>query len=91
MEKQRHYGKVTGALTAELTGIVGDRNVLTGEDRENYARDEAPGSDRAVPDLVVKPGDAGEVAGVLRLANEARVPVIVRGAGTGLCGGAVAF
>ena len=91
MEKQGHYGRVTRALTAELGGIVDERNVLTGEDRENYSRDEAPGPDRVVPDLVVKPGNTGEVAGVLRAANEARIPVIVRGAGTGLSGGAVAI
>jgi len=91
MEKQGDYGEVTGAFTARLADMVGEKNVLTGEDRENYARDEAPGSERAVPDLVVKPGNAQEVAGVLKLANEARVPIIVRGAGTGLSGGAVAF
>ena len=91
MEKQSRYGEVTEALMAGLTGVVGEKNILTGDERENYSRDEAPGSDRAIPDLVVKPGNSREVAGVLRLANEARIPVIVRGAGTGLAGGAVAF
>ena len=91
MEKQSRYGEVIEALMAGLTGVVGEKNILTGDERENYSRDEAPGSGRAIPDLVVKPGNSQEVAGVLRLANEARIPVIVRGAGTGLAGGAVAF
>lgn len=91
MDRQTQYGGITEVFITGLTGIVGTRNVLTGDERQNYSRDEAPGSDRAVPDLVVKPGNSREVAGILRLASEARVPVIVRGAGTGLAGGAVAF
>jgi glycolate oxidase len=41
------------------------------------------------PDLVVIPGDTQEVAAVARLCNEHRVPLVVRGAGTGYTGGAV--
>jgi len=42
------------------------------------------------PDLVVIPGTTQEVAAVARLCNEHRVPLVVRGAGTGYTGGAVA-
>ncbi|MBI2188080.1 MAG: FAD-binding protein [Acidobacteria bacterium] len=41
------------------------------------------------PDLVVIPGTAPEVAAVARLCNERRVPLVVRGGGTGYTGGAV--
>jgi glycolate oxidase len=41
------------------------------------------------PDLVVTPADAAQVAAVARLCNEQRVPLVVRGAGTGYTGGAV--
>ena len=41
------------------------------------------------PDLVVLPGDTGEIASLARLCNEHRVPLVVRGAGTGYTGGAV--
>ena len=41
------------------------------------------------PDLVVLPGTAGEVASVVRVCAEHRVPVVARGAGTGYTGGAV--
>jgi glycolate oxidase len=40
-------------------------------------------------DLVVLPGSTEEVAAILRLCNDARVPVVPRGAGTGYTGGAV--
>ncbi|MGH8180057.1 MAG: FAD-linked oxidase C-terminal domain-containing protein [Steroidobacteraceae bacterium] len=43
---------------------------------------------RQLPLAVVLPGNEAEVASVLRSCHEARVPVIARGAGTGLSGGA---
>ncbi len=43
---------------------------------------------RQTPLAVALPMDEAQVAAVLRLCHEARVPVIARGAGTGLSGGA---
>lgn len=43
-----------------------------------------------VPDAVVRPADAEQVASVLALANDAASPVVPRGGGTGLSGGSVA-
>jgi glycolate oxidase subunit GlcD len=42
------------------------------------------------PDVVVFPRTAEQVAQVVRLANEFRIPFLPRGAGTGLSGGALA-
>jgi glycolate oxidase len=42
-----------------------------------------------LPDLVVLPATATEIAGVARLCTEHGVPLVVRGAGTGYTGGAV--
>src|SRR5438105_11342191 len=44
---------------------------------------------RVVPALVALPGSAAEVQAVVRLCNEAAVPFVARGAGTGLSGGAL--
>jgi glycolate oxidase len=75
----------------KLREIVGDENVLVGNDiREEYAHDESLTVKHCLPEVVVKPGNAEEVANILRLANEKRIPVIPRGGGTGLCGGCVA-
>jgi glycolate oxidase len=41
------------------------------------------------PRVVVFPGSALEVAAIARTCNDARVPLVVRGAGTGYTGGAV--
>ena len=43
---------------------------------------------RRTPLAVALPGNEAQVCAVLRLCHEARVPVIARGAGTGLSGGA---
>ncbi|MDH4228365.1 MAG: FAD-binding protein [Nitrospirota bacterium] len=43
----------------------------------------------AMPDVVVFPESAAEVAAVLRVANRLRIPVVPRGAGTGFVGGSV--
>jgi len=40
MKAGRRYEKVTDNLVALLTEIVGSKNILTGDERENYSRDE---------------------------------------------------
>ncbi|NRQ39206.1 FAD-binding oxidoreductase [Nonomuraea sp. NN258] len=82
------------SLVEELRAILGAEHVLTGKaDRLNRARVPAPfpvhrWAER-MPDLVVLPGSTQEVAEVLRLANDLRIPVVPRDGGTGLTDGAV--
>jgi glycolate oxidase len=83
------YGTLTSGLIRSLTEIVGEKFILTGEGRENYARDEAPHSISHLPEVVVKPAGAKEIADILLLANRHKIPVTPRGAGTGISGGAV--
>ena len=75
-------------IIRELEAVVGPKNLLTSpEERWGYAYD---ATDRAaMPDLVVFPGSAAEVAAIVRLANAHRFPVVPRGAGTGRSGGSV--
>ena len=42
--------------------------------------------EEALPEAVIFPGSTQEVAAVLRIANEAVIPVTTRGAGTSICG-----
>jgi glycolate oxidase len=44
---------------------------------------------RVVPALVALPATAGEVQAVVRICNDAAIPFVARGAGTGLSGGAL--
>ncbi len=89
MKTKGSYGKVTGDILTSLAEIVGGGSIFTGKSVEDYARDEMPGSELFLPDVVVKPEDTASVAAVLRLANENKIPVTPRGAGTGLSGGSV--
>ncbi|MEE8419234.1 MAG: FAD-binding oxidoreductase, partial [Dehalococcoidales bacterium] len=85
------YGAVTEQAIKELTAIVGLHNISTSENgMEAYSYDETPDAKRYFPGAVVKPGDSKMVAALLAYAAEKRIPVIPRGAGTGLSGGSVA-
>ena len=73
-----------------LQGIVGEGNVLVGQEAlEPYTHDETVGF-WASPEVVVKVTSAQQVSEVLKLAQQERIPVTPRGAGYGLSGGAVA-
>lgn len=54
----------------------------------SYARDQAMFAAAGLPRAVAMPRTAEEVAAVLRVASEHRVPVVPRGAGSGLTGAA---
>ncbi|MFZ0216950.1 MAG: FAD-binding protein, partial [Candidatus Dormiibacterota bacterium] len=76
------------SLVRELRSIVGERHVITSrDDLRIFERDGSIVG--APPDAVVLPGDGAEVARVVRLASHFEVPLVARGAGTGLSGGAV--
>ena len=89
MRNRSRYGKLTDDLTAELSGIVGEKNILSTEGKEDYSRDEEPNARSFVPEAVVKPADSLQVSKILTLANTHKIPVTPRGAGTGLSGGSV--
>lgn len=82
-------GRLDRATLAALEAIVGRDNVRTARgDLVAYSRD-ATALWRGTPDAVVFPSSTAEVAAVLRLATERRVPVVPRGAGSNLAAGTV--
>jgi len=83
---------VTAAIVGQLRHIVGEKQVLYQDpDRMlDYGHDEVAGAEYVhMPDVVVKPKTAQEIAEIVRLANRERIPITPRGAGSGLSGGAV--
>ena len=86
------YNKVTPAIADALRRIAGDRYVVFGdaEKLEPYSHDEVPDRRYAhMPECLVRPASAGQIAEIMKLANRELVPVTPRGAGSGLSGGAV--
>jgi glycolate dehydrogenase FAD-linked subunit len=76
-------------ILVELRKLVGGENVLTSrEDLEAYSFD-GTAALRQCPEAVVFVKSTGEIAGVLKLANETGTPVVTRGSGTGLSGGSL--
>jgi glycolate oxidase len=79
---------ISHSVVAELEQIVGASHV-----RRDPASLVEYGSDALQighpPDLVVIPGTTVEISTIARLCHEMRVPLVVRGAGTGYTGGAV--
>ena len=82
---------VTPAFTEQLSAITGSQYVFTDEaTRLHYGHDET--EDYSFPPtVVVKPGTTDEVAAIVRLANEYKIPVVPIGARTGLSGGALSI
>lgn len=75
-------------LAAQMRAALGTECVLSGPaDLMSYSYDASPLE--GAPDLVVLPSSPDEVAVAVRLAVEAGIPVVARGSGTGLCGGAI--
>jgi glycolate oxidase len=72
----------------ELTALLGPRGYL---DRpEDLSLYEYDGSiDKARPDLVVFPRTTEDVVSIVKITREHHVPIVGRGAGTGLSGGAI--
>ena len=66
--------------------------VYTGDAiKEDYAHDEMPIYGTRVPDAVVEAKTTEEVSSICRICYENDIPIIPRGAGTGLSGGCVAL
>jgi glycolate oxidase len=85
---------LSDAVLDELVAICGADRVFSGRSaRFNRARVPSPFPvhrwDDHVPDAVVLPVSAEEIAEVVRLANRHRLPVVPRAGGTGLTDGAV--
>jgi len=81
-------------LPAELPGLIAGLQRIVGNDAVLSAKSEmlvyeCDGFviEKTCPDVVVFPSSVYQVAEIVRLANEHRVPVVPRGAGTSLAGG----
>ena len=95
--REIHYSKMFSgsvytmntSLLQELTALLGANNVL--HRQEDLILYEYDGSvEKARPEAVVFPHTTQEVSTIVKLAAKHQVPIVGRGAGTGLSGGALA-
>ncbi len=76
-------------LVARFASAVGEDGCISDPDQLRVYECDALAGLRAMPGLVVLPRSTDEVIAVVNLAREAGLPVVPRGAGTGLSGGAM--
>lgn len=78
------------ALLERLRSVVGSQYVLSHPtDIECYTQDASIAQAAGQALVVVLPASTAEVSAVLRLATTAGLPVVTRGAGSGLAGGSI--
>jgi glycolate oxidase len=79
---------MTPVVTELLSALPADRVLTDPGITETYRHDEAEWAPHGRPAAVVRARSTAEVAAAVRAAAAHRVPVVPRGAGTGLSGGA---
>jgi glycolate oxidase len=78
----------THDVVARLRAALGDRVDTTQESLQSARADKSGHAAAGVPLAVVHAASVDDVQATLRIANETATPVVTRGAGTGLAGGA---
>ncbi|MDD5100167.1 MAG: FAD-linked oxidase C-terminal domain-containing protein [Syntrophales bacterium] len=82
------YTPITAEIRTRIAAIPGLSMIDDPETLETFGKDKTPGAFHR-PELVVEATEANQIQALLRLANDCRFPVIPRGLGTGLAGGAI--
>ena len=81
------YNQVTPELIEAFKKIVPGK-VFTGDEiNADYSHDEMPIYGKGAPTVLVEATTREDVAAIVKLCYENSIPVIPRGAGTGLTGG----
>lgn len=87
--KSNAFRPISAAVVAEMTAIVSERYLHTDETtRRNCGHDETEDL-LFLPEAVVEPANTAEISALMKICYRERIPVTVRGAGSGLAGGAL--
>lgn len=84
-----NYRKINPADIEVFTAIAAPDYVLTDKEALKAAASDETEDLEYMPEVVIKPDTAVEISRILAYCNEKMIPVTVRGAGTGLSGGAL--
>src|SRR5881409_1630650 len=77
-------------LLDELTRILGPDGLVASEEGRRVYECDMHTFYKGAPDVVALPESTAEVLAIVRLCRRERVPIVPRGSGTGLIGGAMA-
>lgn len=87
----REYNAVTDELKEQIKSSVVGKVYIGNEVNEDFFHDEMPIYGEGIPDVVVRPENTQDVANVVKICYENNLPIVPRGAGTGLTGAGVAL
>lgn len=86
-----NYNKVTPEMIEAFKAIVPGKVYAGSAINEDYFHDEMPIYGKGAPEVLIEATTTEAIAAIVKLCYENSVPVIPRGAGTGLTGAAVAM
>jgi len=90
MQKEKAYKRIEATDIHFFEGFLSSEQLIQNEDqRREYDHDYTEDL-HFLPELVIIPKETGEVSKIAAYCNEHQIPLTVRGAGTGLSGGALA-
>jgi glycolate oxidase len=85
------YKKISAKDIAYIQSICSMDRIYTGSQiHDDFSHDEMPEYGKYFPEVVVEVINTQEVSTIIKYAYDCNIPITPRGAGTGLCGGAVA-
>ena len=80
---------IPAAIVDRLRAVVGERNCIVEPAQLRTYESDGLTSFHAMPGIVVLPSSEEEVVEIVKITREASLPIVPRGAGTGLSGGAM--
>ena len=79
---------LTKKITQELTAVVGKAGIETNREELLCYSYDGTGQE-FLPEAVLFPENTAQVAGIMKIAHASQIPVVPRGAGSGMTGGAL--
>ena len=85
------YNKINDEIIEQIKSSVNGKVYVGEEINEDFFHDEMPIYGEGIPDVLIDATCKEDVSKIMKICNENKIPVIARGAGSGLTGAGVAI
>ena len=86
-----NYNKINNEIIEKIKSSVNGKVYVGKEINEDFFHDEMPIYGEGIPDILVDASSKEDVASIMKICNKNKIPVLARGAGSGLTGAGVAI
>ena len=83
------YNKINDEIIEQIKSSVNGKVYVGEEINEDFFHDEMPIYGEGIPDVLIDATCKEDVSKIMKICNENKIPVLARGAGTGLTGAGV--